>query len=171
MPTQRERTLLAALRQNLALLQELAIRYETGSLSTSPKVDLPLICHPGDAALLLRTEMEGLAQEQLRVLLLDTRNRVIGHHLVYQGNVSSITIRPAEVFREALLANAPKILIAHNHPSGDAEPSPEDVRVTGQLLQGAQLLGIELLDHLVIGRGTEVSLRGRGLPGGGLWSN
>lgn len=177
MPNLRERTLrqaqgrqlLAALRRNLALLQELATHYEVGTASTCPRSSPARVRQPGDAAALLRPEMAGLVQEQLRVLLLDTKNRVVGQHLIYQGNISSAVVRPAEVFREALLANAPRIVVAHNHPSGDPEPSPEDVQVTAQLLQAGQILGIELLDHLVVGRDSEVSLRSRRLPPGAAW--
>lgn len=67
------------------------------------------------------------------------------------------------------MANAPKVLVAHNHPSGDPEPSPEDVSITAQLLRAGQLLGISVVDHLVIGRDTVVSLRARGLPQSARW--
>ena len=165
----RGKLLMAALRQNISLLQELATRYEVGATSIRRDVDAPSVRHHLDAAALLRPEMEDLVQEQLRVLLLDAKNRVMGRHLIYQGNVSSAVVRPAEVFREALMANAPKVLVAHNHPSGDPEPSPEDVSITAQLLRAGQLLGISVVDHLVIGRDTVVSLRARGLPQSARW--
>ena len=107
--------------------------------------------------------MSALAQEQLRVLLLDTHNNVIGQRVVYQGNVSSSMVRAAEVLRPAVVEAVPAIAIAHNHPSGVADPSPEDVLITRKLKQAADLLDIELVDHVVIGRGRFVSLKERGL--------
>ena len=107
--------------------------------------------------------MAPLAQEQLRVLLLDTRNRVLGQRVVYQGNVSSAVVRAAEVLRPAVLEAAPRLVVAHNHPSGDPDPSPEDAAVTRDLAAAARLLGIALLDHVVIGADRAVSLRERGL--------
>ena len=172
MPNKHERTLLAALRQNLALLNELSCLYE---VAKAPGAPAPASCQavrtPEDAGSLLRAEMEALAQEQFRVLLLNVKNRVLGQHLVYQGNVSSAVVRPAEVFREAVIANAPSVILAHNHPSGDPEPSPEDAQLTAQLIQAGKLLGIAVLDHLVVGRGSIVSLRARGLPTGVSWPN
>ena len=107
--------------------------------------------------------MGALAQEQLRVLLLNTRNHVLGQRVIYQGNVNSSVIRPAEVFRPAVIESAPSIIISHNHPSKDPTPSPEDVSITRELVQAGKLLGIDLLDHVVIGGGRWVSLKERKL--------
>lgn len=104
-----------------------------------------------------------LTQEQLRVVLLDTRNRVLDIVLVYQGNVNSTIVRMAEVFREAIVVCAPNVVLVHNHPSGDASPSPEDAALTKQAVEAGQLLGIEVLDHIVVGRGRFVSLKDQGL--------
>jgi DNA repair protein RadC len=109
--------------------------------------------------------MADLAQEQLRVLLLDIKNRLVGATLVYQGGANAIVIRLADCFREAVRVGAAAIVLAHNHPSSDATPSEEDVRVTREAAQVGDLLGIEVLDHIVIGggrSGTFVSLRERG---------
>ena len=73
--------------------------------------------------------------------------------MIYQGNINSTMIRPAEVLRPAVVESAPGIIVVHNHPSGDPTPSPEDAAVTKKLFQSAKLLGIELLDHVVIGGG------------------
>jgi DNA repair protein RadC len=99
------------------------------------------------------------------VLLLNTRNRLIGDpREVYHGSLNTSLIRNAEVFREAVRVNAAAILVAHNHPSGDPSPSPEDVAVTRSLVETGKILDIELLDHLVIGHaGKFVSLKERGL--------
>ena len=120
---------------------------------------------PLDAAELLRLEMQSLEQEQFRVLLLDTKNRVLAVRKLYDGTVNSSTIRVAEVFREAVRQNSPAIVAVHNHPSGDPTPSPEDVRVTEALIAGGKLLDVEVLDHIIIGHGhgNYVSLKQRGL--------
>ena len=149
------------LRENLRLAADFATRYEVGRTSIAP--DRRAIGSPADAAAYLRVEMEDLAQEQLRALLLDTKNQVLGVVLIYQGSLSAVPVRLAECFREAVRANAAGLILLHNHPSGRAEPSPEDVRLTREAAQAGELLGIQLLDHVVIGRGEHTSLRERGL--------
>jgi DNA repair protein RadC len=123
----------------------------------------PQVLSPGDAARLLMGEMSLLSQEQLRVVLLDTRNRVLGMQTVYVGSLSSAVVRVSEVFREAITRNCAAIIVAHNHPSGDPDPSPEDVAITRRIVEAGHLLGIEVLDHLVIGYQRYVSLKERGL--------
>jgi DNA repair protein RadC len=106
--------------------------------------------------------MASLEQEHLRVLLLNTRNQVLNIQEIYVGNVNSAVVRPAEVLRPAVRENAPGIIVVHNHPSGDPTPSAEDVAVTSQIAQACKLLGIDLLDHLVIGSANRfVSLKER----------
>ncbi len=131
-------------------------------LITAPD-ERPQITSPADAADLLMLEMGHLEQEHLRVLLLDTKNRVLASPTIYKGNVNTNVIRVAELFREAIRHNSTALIVAHNHPSGDASPSPEDVRVTRQIVEAGKLLDIEVLDHLVIGRGCYVSLKEQGL--------
>jgi DNA repair protein RadC len=131
-------------------------------LITSPQ-ERPQINSPADAANLLMLEMGLLEQEELRVLLLDTKHRVLGTPTVYKGNVNTSVIRVAELFREAVRLNCVAVIVAHNHPSGDPTPSPDDVRVTEQMVKAGQLLDIEVLDHLIIGRQRYVSLKERGL--------
>lgn len=123
----------------------------------------PAINSPADAAVLLQYEMQALEQEHLRVMLLDRRNRVLEIVDLYRGSVSSSQIRVGEVFREAVRKNASAIIVAHNHPSGDPTPSPDDVAVTRAILQAGKLLDVDVLDHLVIGQGRWVSLKERGL--------
>ncbi len=123
----------------------------------------PQITTPADAARLLMPEMQGLEQEHLRVVLLDTRNRVIAVHEVYKGSLNTSMIRVGEVFREAIRRNCAAIIVAHNHPSGDPSPSSEDANVSRQLVEAGKLLDIEVLDHLVIGMSRWVSLKERGL--------
>lgn len=114
---------------------------------------------PQDVASVLQIEMGLLDQEHLRVVLLNTKNHVMGVREVYRGSVNSSQVRTAEVFRDAVRENCPAIVVAHNHPSGDPTPSPEDVRVTRDLVAAGRLLDVEVLDHLVIARTSYVSLR------------
>ena len=121
-------------------------------VSLSPEERATVNC-PEDAVNLLSAEMSALDQEHLRVLLLNTRNEVMGIEEIYVGNVNSSVVRPAEVFRPGIRANATSILAVHNHPSGDPTPSGADVSITRDLVEAGKLLGMELLDHLVIGSG------------------
>ncbi|MGD8626047.1 MAG: DNA repair protein RadC [Anaerolineae bacterium] len=123
----------------------------------------PQVRSPADAANLVLSEMGLLEQEQLRVMLLDTKNRVLETKTIYVGSLNTSLIRVGELFREAVRANCASIIVLHNHPSGDPTPSPEDVAVTRQIVQAGQLLDVEVLDHLVIGRQRFVSLKERGL--------
>ena len=106
-------------------------------------------------------EMAFLDHEQMRILVLDTKNRVVENISRYQGTVNSSVLRAAEVYRPAVIRNCPAIIICHNHPSGDPTPSPEDISVTQQLVAAGQHLDIELVDHLVIGNQRFVSLKER----------
>ena len=117
---------------------------------------------------LVQIEMAALPQEPLRVVLLDTKNRVLAIRTVYQGSVNSAQIRVAEVFRDAIRHNAVAVVAVHNHPSGDPTPSSADVAVTAELARAGTLLDLELLDHLIIGDGRWVSMRrlGLGFPQG-----
>ena len=122
------------------------------------------ISSPQDVANLLMGEMATLDQEHLKVLLLNTKNEVLGIQEIYVGNVNTSVVRPAEVIRPAIRANAPSIIVVHNHPSGDPTPSPEDVSITKELVAAGKLMGVELLDHVVIGNGNRfVSLNEKGL--------
>jgi DNA repair protein RadC len=123
----------------------------------------PAINSPGDAAALVQYEMAALEQEHLRVLLLDTRNRVLDINELYHGSLNASLVRVGEVFKPAIRRNAAGILVVHNHPSGDPTPSPDDVAITRALVQAGRLLDIEVVDHLVIGQGRFVSLKERGL--------
>ena len=125
--------------------------------------DRAVITCPEDVANLLSAEMNILEQEHLRVVLLDTKNRVMGTSEIYIGNVNSSVVRAAEVFRPAIRDNSVAIIVVHNHPSGDPTPSPEDVAITEQLRASGELLGIEVLDHIILGGQRHVSLKDRGL--------
>ena len=122
-----------------------------------------VIRSPQDVFNLLGAEMRFFDQEHLRVLLLNTKNEVLSTQEIYKGNVNSAVIRVSEVLRPAIRENCPNIIIVHNHPSGDPTPSPEDIMVTRQIRQCAEMMDIELLDHVVIGNQRFVSLKERGL--------
>lgn len=118
---------------------------------------------PSDFASIVVDEMSALEREELRVALLNTRNGVIAVETVYVGNVSASLVRIGELFTEAVRRQAAAILICHNHPSGDPTPSPDDLRLTAEALAAGRLLDIAVLDHIVIGGGSFVSLRDRGI--------
>jgi DNA repair protein RadC len=131
-------------------------------IMSSPPERKPIRC-PEDVYSLLGAEMALMDQEHLRVVLLDTRSRVITWKQVYKGNVHTAIVRVAEVFKDAVREGCPSLIVVHNHPSGDPEPSPDDASLTKQLAEAGRLLGIEVMDHIVIGRNGIVSLRERGL--------
>jgi len=121
------------------------------------------ISSPVDAADLIRYKMQGLNQEELWVILLDTRNRMIHIEEVYKGSLNSSQVRVAELFKAAIVRNAASIILAHNHPSGDPSPSPEDATLTRAVCEVGKMMDIEVLDHLVIGRGSFISMKEQGL--------
>lgn len=125
--------------------------------------DRPQVTSPDDVANLLQIEMAALEQEQLRVVLLDTKHRIIGTRTVYQGSVNQAQVRIGEVYRDAVRQNATAIVAAHNHPSGDPTPSAADVSLTVEMVRAGEMLDIDLLDHLIIGQGRWLSLRRLGL--------
>jgi DNA repair protein RadC len=144
---------------------ELRAAFELGRrlLVTAPEAR-PQVKSPADAANLLIGEMAMLEQEHLRTILLDTKNHVLKIHTVYIGSLNTAVVRVGELFREAIRMNCAAVIVAHNHPSGDPTPSPEDVQVTRQIVQAGKLLDIDVLDHLVIGNGSRwVSMKERGL--------
>jgi DNA repair protein RadC len=118
---------------------------------------------PADIADRLILQMGRLEREELRVVLLDTKNHVLRVATVYQGNVSSSLVRVGELFRDAVRLNAAGVILVHNHPSGDPTPSPDDLHLTAEALAAGRLLDIAMLDHLVIGHDAYVSLRDRGV--------
>ena len=121
------------------------------------------ISGPVDVYQLMRERLEDADREIFAVLMLDTRNRIIGIHPVSIGSLSASVVCPRETFKAAILANAAAILCVHNHPSGDPEASPEDLAVTTRLKESGELLGIPVLDHVIVGHGTFVSLKDRGM--------
>ena len=123
----------------------------------------PMVKTPADAAQILMIEMGLLEQEEVRTMLLDTRNRVIAIPMIYRGSLNAASMRVGEVFKEAIRNNSASIIVAHNHPSSDPSPSAEDVSVTKALIEAGKLLDIQVVDHLVIAQNRYTSLREREL--------
>ncbi|MBN1874851.1 MAG: DNA repair protein RadC [Anaerolineae bacterium] len=118
---------------------------------------------PGDAANILMPLIGHQEQEHFVVLYLDTRNRVTDREILYKGSLNTSLVRIAEVFRGAVRRNCAALVVAHNHPSGDPNPSPEDIALTRRLVQAGKLLEVDVLDHIVVGQNRYISLRERGL--------
>lgn len=142
----------ARLRSAFVLTQRL-------SMAAVDRVD---VNSPSDVAALC-TDMSTFDVEHLRLITLNTKNKVLGVSDVYKGSVNCSQVRIGETFRPAIQRNAASVIFAHNHPSGDATPSPDDVTLTRALTQAGKLLEVEVLDHLVIGHNRWVSLKERGL--------
>lgn len=140
------------------LLAALEIGKRLSRVSTEEKYQ---IRSADDAARLIKMDMMYLTHEEMRILVLDTKNNVVENIARYKGTVNSSVLRAAEIFRPAVIRNCPSVIIAHNHPSGDPTPSPEDIEVTRQLVEAGHFLDIELLDHLIIGNPRHVSLKER----------
>ncbi|MEM6452622.1 MAG: DNA repair protein RadC [Cyanobacteria bacterium P01_D01_bin.105] len=120
---------------------------------------LTVVDDPGVAAAVLGHELMWQSQERFAVILLDVRHRMIGHKVITIGSATETLAHPRDIFREAIKRGATRIIVAHNHPSGCLDPSDEDIALTRQLLDGAKLLGIPLLDHLILGNGDWSSIR------------
>ncbi len=131
-------------------------------LYAHPK-ERPAINSPQDAYDILKNFLDTLDHEELWIINMDTKNRVVRLVRLYVGNVNSSQVRVAEVYRQAVIDNSPSIIMAHNHPSGDPTPSPDDVALTRAIIQAGKLLDISLLDHIVVGNPKWVSLKERGL--------
>lgn len=114
---------------------------------------------PAAAAAVLSHDLMWQNQERFAIIMLDVKNCLLGTQVITIGTATETLVHPGEVFREVIRQGATRVIIAHNHPSGNVEPSQADLNLTAQLLQGAQLLNIPLLDHLILGHGNHQSLR------------
>ncbi|MGB5512485.1 MAG: DNA repair protein RadC [Woeseiaceae bacterium] len=142
----------------IATLPELARRYFSESLPGGT-----VIRSPADTELFLKSRLRHLDHELFCCLFLDNRHRVIRFEALFRGTIDGTSVYPREVVKEALAVNAAAVILAHNHPSGVAEPSQADEQITRRLQAALQLVDIRLLDHLIIGEGRATSLAGRGL--------
>jgi DNA repair protein RadC len=132
-------------------------------LHKCPAAERPSVNSPSDAADLMKPFIGNLDHEELWIILLDRRNKVKQLVKLYQGSVNSSQVRVCEVFRQAVIEQASGIILAHDHPSGDPTPSPDDVAVTRAIVQAGKLLDIEVLDHIIVSHDRFVSLKERGL--------
>jgi len=118
---------------------------------------------PKDLADLLMGEMNDLTQEVLKVVLLSTKNIIIATKDVFKGSLNTSIVHPREIFKQAIDKNSSSIIICHNHPSGDPTPSKEDINITLRIKECGNIIGIQLVDHIIIGNNKFVSLKERGL--------
>lgn len=118
-----------------------------------------IVDSPDSAAAALGHELMWQSQERFAIAMLDVKNRLLGTKVITVGTATETLIHPREIFREVIKQGATRLIVAHNHPSGSLEPSPEDITLTELLLQGAQFLQIPVLDHLILGNGEHQSLR------------
>jgi len=102
-------------------------------------------------------------QEHFCILCLNTKNKIVGVHTISIGSLNASIVHPREVFKAAILNNASRIICLHNHPSGDPEPSKEDIEITRRLVEAGEIIGIEVLDHVIIGEQRYLSIKERGL--------
>ena len=163
-PSQRRRSRMEKLKVNDMFSQVRQLHEQINTyLHKCPASERPVIHSPADAAELLMPFISHLDHEELWIMLLNRRNSVTQLVRLYQGSVNSSQVRVGEVFRQAIVEQSSAIVIAHNHPSNDPSPSPDDVAVTRAIVQAGKLLDIDVLDHLVVCDNSFVSLKERGL--------
>lgn len=154
--------------ENAGLTHLEAIRLHSAILLATKLLDAQkseksyIIRSPEDSADFLMKDLRYKKQEHLVALFLDTKNKVIHKKTVFIGSLNSSIVHPREIFKNAMKYSSASIIIAHNHPSGDPMPSKEDIQVTKRLVEVGRIVGIELLDHIIIGDGNFVSLKEKG---------
>lgn len=136
------------------LVRELRIVYSRPAAGPRPQLG-----RPADAVTLLRARLEPEPVEVCVVLLLNTKHRLIGLHEIGRGTLLSCLVHPRDVFKAAILGNAAGVIVGHNHPSGEPEPSPDDVALCMRLRNAAEIIGIDLLDFVIVGDGRYYSFR------------
>jgi DNA repair protein RadC len=141
--------------ERIVLVKEKVGRYELPRETKSPE--------EAYKAITAITSVEEEAQEVFGILLLNTKHKIVAVHEVSRGTLSSSMVHPREVFKTAVLHNAAAIICFHNHPSGDPEPSKEDIEITKRLVEAGKIMGIEILDHIIVGDDRYVSLKERGV--------
>ncbi len=144
----------------LAKATQLKAAFELGRrLEGSSTEGKAQVKSPEDVLSAVASMLKGKKREHFLVLLLDTRNRLIRVATISMGSLDSSIVHPREVFKEAISASAASVIFVHNHPSGDPEPSEDDIELTRRLVEAGKLLGILVLDHVIVGEGTFVSLK------------
>ncbi|MCG7386524.1 DNA repair protein RadC [Paenibacillus sp. ACRRY] len=132
-------------------------------IAKSRRVQSPSIRTPRDAADILLEQLRYLQKEHFVCLFLNSKNHIIAQETLSMGSLNASIVHPREVFRAAIKCSSASIVCAHNHPSGDPTPSPEDIQITKRLIEAGSIVGIDVLDHIIIGDGTYVSLKEKGL--------
>ena len=141
-------------------LRELTIRYSVkADVTGQPVVIGRTLSTPAASAAALAALLQDEPGEVFAILCLSTKHRVIAYHEVSRGTLAATLVHPREVFKAALLANAAAIIVTHNHPSGDPTPSADDMALTTRLVDAGQLIGVEVLDHIIVGDGRYFSFR------------
>ncbi len=142
---------------------QLLAAVELGRRLSSKQTDTKFtIRSPKDAASYLMADMTSLKQEHFVVLFLNIKNQVMHRQTIFVGSLNASIVHPREIFREAVRRSSASIVCAHNHPSGNPAPSPEDIDVTKRLVEAGSIIGIELLDHVIIGDHQFISLKEKG---------
>ena len=136
---------------SIKMVKESSFLYQTRTISS-----------PKDAYEMIKGRLESLDREQFIIACLNTKNEPTNISVVSVGSLNKAIVHPREVFKTAILSNAASIMAFHNHPSGNTEPSQQDIQLTNRLYEAGELLGIKLLDHLIIGDGTFTSLKEKG---------
>ena len=121
------------------------------------------IKNPQSVVKAIRSSIKDKAKEHFKLILLDSRNKIIGISTISIGTLNANLVHPREIFKEAIIHNSASVVLAHNHPSGDPEPSEEDMKITERLVESGKILGIEVIDHIVIGKTNFASFKERGL--------
>jgi len=138
---------------------ELSKRLEDDAAETQK----PVVRSPEDVVSVVKSQLKGKKKEHFVILCLDTRNRVINCRQVSMGSLDTSIVHPREVFKEAVSSSAASVIFAHNHPSGDPEPSKEDVELTKRLVKAGEIIGIEVFDHIIVCDRSFLSLKAKGL--------
>jgi len=139
--------------------QQIIAMLKLSHVITQPVTQPDYIRSPADAYYLLEHEMRNIKQEHFACLFLNTKNGIIGKETITIGTLNASLVHPREVFRPAIKRACASIICAHNHPSGNPEPSLEDITITKRLVEAGQIIGIDVLDHIIIGSHSYVSLK------------
>lgn len=144
---------------------EVLAALELGRRHQRPALTGESFCSSSDVAEYYRPRLRDLRKEEFRCALLDTKNRFIREASISTGSLTASIVHPRETFRSAIREAAAAVIFVHNHPSGDVRPSQEDILLTRRLVQAGEVLGIQVLDHIIIGDGTHFSFRDSGMLG------
>ena len=145
---------------------ELKAAIELGRRHQKPNLAGASFCSSGDVAAYYRPRMKDLKKEMFRCALLDTKNKIIREEIVSIGSLSASIVHPRDTFKAAVRESAAAVIFIHNHPSGDIKPSQEDILLTRRLVQAGEVIGIQVLDHIIIGDGDHFSFRDNGMISG-----